>query len=57
MCGRFTDTFEFSDIRVRWEPGQLEPYYDWAGLLANDASANQRSSGIRHVIQRRHTVA
>jgi hypothetical protein len=57
MCGRFTDTFEFSDIRVRWEPGPLEPYYDWAGLLANDASANQRSSGIRHVIQRRHTVA
>jgi hypothetical protein len=54
MCGRITSTFEFSDIRVRWNLDRSN--LTTTGLLANDASAIQRSSGILHVIQRRHTV-
>jgi len=40
MCGRFTATFEFSDIRVRWNLDSDLPLYKPRFNIAPETSPN-----------------
>ena len=40
MCGRFTATFEFSDIRVRWNLDRDLPLYKPRFNIAPETSPN-----------------
>jgi len=40
MCGRFTATFEFSDIRVRWNLDRDLPNYNPRFNVAPETSPN-----------------